>query len=398
MALVLIRLTLTHPNATSTTGSVVIVVNGSGPSGTGLTSPLTVNVPGITTGAVPVSFIAGTGGYQYDAAGIAPGSFVATFTDSATPANTLTVPFAILALPTVLATPPALAAAHLPVLLALQAEPAGNPVQPAALVVVVEVQRGTAWEAAGTLREVSDTTGRAEFYLNEYLKSQFSPTPPDESGAADPALGIRYRARYGRAPFDGTAGTEAGTITGLAVNAAQPVNPTAAALPLGLGPAMPYAAVPASYARFQSIVLTGATGVANVPTVAVNSGAYPCPVRQFVWLHPSGAWCWGLFAGRHEHGAETGDDVTVRRADGDYYVSGGDTRETLRVYSDKLDWPTFLVLRTIRLARRVYERLPSGQYLPVLLERGAFMEYKETDKLFEVNFTARYPVQVVQTF
>lgn len=365
-------------------GQVGIAFYAPGPTGPPLysftgTAPGTVNCPGVASGSYFIS--AGFAG---------PPSSVATATYSV-PA------YAPPAAPTVQQAPPALAAAHLPVLLALLAAPFGDPPQAAALVVAVEVYRAGLWQLAGVLREVCDATGRAEFYLNEYLKTQFDPTPPDESGTPDPALAIRYRARYGRAPFDGTTG-EAGTVQGLALNAALPVNPTAAALPLGLGPPMPYAAVPASSARFQSIVLADASGVANVPTVAVNSSAYPCPVRQFVWLHPSGAWCWGLFAGRHEHGAETGEDVTVRRPDGDYYVGGGDTRATLRVYSDKLDWPTFQVLRTIRTARRVYERLPSGQYLPVLLERGAFADYKETDKLFEVNFLARYPVQTVQTF
>jgi hypothetical protein len=41
--------------------------------------------------------------------------------------------------------------------------------------------------------------------------------------------------------------------------------------------------------------------------------------------------------------------------------------------------------------------LPSGAYVPVLLERGANPGYQETDKTFEVNFTARYPVQSIQT-
>ena len=394
MAITLVSSTLTQPTTATPTGTFDVVAVRGGTSG-----PLSIAIPGVTAGAEAMTAQAG-GNYSYHRAGLSGADYVATVYDMAFIAQApLIIPFQIVALPpTVLATPPALVAAHLPTLLALQATPAGNPVQAAALVVAIEVYRAGVWQSAGMLREVCDATGRAEFYLNEYLKTQFSPTPPDESGAADPALAIQYRARYGRAPFDGVyAGTQAGLVTGLAVNAALPVNPTGAALPLGLGPAMPYSSVPATYARFQSIVLAYASGVANVPTVAVNSSAWPCPVRQFVWLHPSGAWCWGLFSGRHEHGAETGDDVTVRRADGDYYVGGGDTRETLRVYSDKLDWPTFQVLSTIRRARRVYERLPSGQYLPVLLERGAFVEYKETDKLFEVNFTARYPVQVVQT-
>lgn len=397
MALSLDSLTILAPTATVATGGVLFYVRGYD------LRPLTFTGSGgytardETSGTTTMPDIP-DGRNEFYQRGLAPGTYRGTVVDSGSPALTLAVVFTIPALPVVLSAPPALVAAHLPVLLAIEAAPYGLPLQTSTVVVAVEVRRGIQWEPAGLLREVCDGNGRAEFYLNEYLKTQFSPTPPDESGAPDPALAIRYRARYGRAPFDGTAATESGTVEGLALNAALPINPLGAALPFGMGPAMPYAAVPAGAARFQSIVLTGATGVANVPTVAVNSGAYPCPVRQFVWLHPSGAWCWGLFAGRHEHGAETGDDATVRRADGDYYVGGGDTRATLRVYSDKLDWDTFLVLRTIRTARRVYERLPSGQYLPVLLERGAFTDYKETDKLFEVNFLARYPVQTVQTF
>ena len=390
MALTLVSLLVVQPTAAVPTGGVVFIIN----SGT---RPLTFTATGVTTGAETlINQANGTTLYTKDSLPI--GTYTGTVTDSSTPALTLVITFTIAALPIVQAAPPALVAAHLPVLLALQADPPAPGIA-AALVVALDVLRAGVWQSAGVLREVCDGNGRAEFYLNEYLKSQFSPTAPDESGTPDPALAIRYRARYGRAPFDGTAGGEAGTVTGLALNAALPVNTTGAALPLGLGPAMPYSSVPATYARFQSIILAGATGVANVPTVAVNSSAWPCPVRQFVWLHPSGAWCWGLFSGRHEHGAETGEDVSVRRPDGDYYVGGGDVRDTLRVFSDKIDsWATYQVLRTIRKARRVYERLPSGQYLPVLLERGAFVEYKETDKLFEVNFTARYPVQVVQTF
>ena len=88
----------------------------------------------------------------------------------------------------------------------------------------------------------------------------------------------------------------------------------------------------------------------------------------------------------------------MRRAGGDYYVGGGDVRRTLRVYSDKVDFATFLVLREVRRSRRVYERLVSGLYVPVLVEKGSAVDYKETDKIFEVNFTVKYPVLPVQTF
>jgi len=306
-----------------------------------------------------------------------------------------TVP-AYLPPPVATATPPAIAAAHLPMLLVLEAAPTGTPLAASALLLVVEVYRG-AWVEVGRLRGVCDaTTGLARFDLSEYLKTQFSPTPPDESGGYDPALAIGYRVRYGRAAdFDGTAGDEAGTFEGLAVNAAEVVNPAGAPLPLALGPAAPYASVPAGFARFRSTL--DAAGIKNRATVPVVAST--CAFRQFVWLHPSGAWAWGLFGGRHVHGVELTDDVVVRRAKGeDYYVGGGDTRDTLQVYSDRISWPEFLVLRTIRKSRRVYERLPSGLYVPVLLERGTFPEYKETDKLFAVDFTARYPVQPVQTF
>ena len=388
MALTLVSLTLTQPTASTATGAAVISVS------TAATGQVTVNIPGLTPGVIPVSYVAGPNAYQYASSAVPPDAYVATFTDGA--GATLAVPFVINAYDS---TPPALVAAHLPVPAVLRAAPAGTPPQPAALLLVVEVLRGTAWLPAGTLRETCDpVTGTARFELSEYLKSQFTPTPPDETGGPDAALAVRYRARYGRAPgFTGAAGTEAGSFTGLALNAALPVNPGADPLPLALGPPIPYGTVPTGLARFRSTIAADGLSVGNAPVTP--EAAAPCPARQFVWLHPSGAWCWGLFTGRHEHGAETGDDVTVRRAKGeDFYAGGGDTRATLKVYSDKVDWPTFERLRSIRTARRVYERLASGEYVPVLLERGGFAEYRETDKVFEVNFTARYPVQVVQTF
>lgn len=178
------------------------------------------------------------------------------------------------------------------------------------------------------------------------------------------------------------------------------VNPAGAALPLALGPPAPYASVPVGYARYRSTVNAAGTGIGNVAAVPEAASDWPCPVRQFVWLTREGAWAWGFFAGRHEHGTETGggEATVLRQAGGvERYADAGDTRPTLRVYSDVLDWSTYLVLRGVRTSVQVYERLVTGAYVPVLVERGAFVEYKETDKVFEVNFTARYPVAVLQT-
>lgn len=386
MAITLLSLTLIQPTATVPTGAAQFSVDG--PSGS-----YTISIPGLTTG--PVAMTTQAVGYLYYRDLIPGGSYVATASNGT---DTLAIPFTITGLPTVDATPPALAAAHLPMQLVLRAAPAGTPLAPAALLLVAEVLRGTAWLEVGRLRETCDPVlGTAYFDLSEYLKTQFADTAPDESGDPDPALSIRYRVRYGRSPgFTGTVGTEAGTVSGLAVNAAEAVNPGADPLPLAIGPVSPYASVPLTYAGFCSTVNAAGTGIGNLPVVPAV--AAPCPVRQFVWLTRRGAWAWGLFTGRHEHGTDTGDDVTVRRAGGDFYVGGGDIRQTLRVYSDKVDFATFLVLREVRRARRVYERLPTGLYVPVLIEKGSFADYRETDKVFEVNFTVRYPVLVVQTF
>lgn len=396
MALTLISLTLVQPTAALPTGAVQIAVQLAAPA----TAPLTIFIPGLTTGYVPLT--QQPIGYLYFATGVAPGSYTALVRDDSG-AATLSVPFTLFALPTTERTPPALVAAHLPVLAVLRAAPRADALTgllaPTALLLVVEVRRGTSWQPAGQLRGVCDATlGTARFNLSEYLKTQFADTPPDETGGFDAALAIAYRVRYGAAAdFDGSAGAEGGTFAGLALNAAEPV--LATALPLALLAPSPYASVPVGYAGFRSTVDATGAGVANVPTVPASASGWPCPVRQFVWLAPSGAWAWGLFSGRHEHGTETSEDAIVRRSGGaDYYVGGGDVRPTLRVYSDKLDWPTFQALRGIRRARRVYERLPSGLYVPVLVEKGSAVDYKETDKTFEVNFTARYPVLPVQTF
>ena len=396
MALSIINVVVTPPSvAGAADGRIRFDVTNNGPYGFNVyitdatnttvyvgpaTSPLSYDVPG---------FVAGTYYLNAYQPGGVQAEYVAMMYDPPAAAP-----------PTVETLPAALVAAHLPVMVVLRAEPqyVNQVLTASVLLLVIEAKDGTGWREIGRERKGCDPVlGTVRFNLSEYLKTQFSETPPDESGAGDPALGYQYRARFGRVPaFTGAAGTEAGAFGGLAVNAALPVNPGANPLPIGLGPLMPYANVPATAARFQSIA--SATGVANVATVPVNSTAWPCPARQFVWLDPSGAWVWGLFTGRHEHGTDTGEDAQVRRAEGDYYVGGGDTRPTLQVYSDKLDWPTFQVLVGIRRARRVYERLASGQYVPVLIGRGAQHDYKETDKAFEVNFTAKYPVLTVQTF
>lgn len=314
--------------------------------------------------------------------------------------TTLTAPAFVLPPPTLESRPPALTAAHLPVLALLRATPTGDPLTPALLLLVIEVNRAGVWQPAGQLAERCDNlTGLARCNLSAYLNTQFSPTAPSEDGQPDPALAVPYRVRYGRlADFDGTPGAEAGTFSGLAVNAAAPVNPAGLPLPLPLGPAAPYASVPPGYARYRTTVNADGTGLVNVPALPEAAADWPCAVRQFVWLSPEGAWAWGFFSGRHEHGTETGEPTTVRGPGGvERYADAGEPRDTLRVYSDVLDWPAYQVLRGVRRSVQVYERLASGAYVPVLVERGAFAEYRETDKVFEVNFTVRYPLAAIQT-
>lgn len=386
----LVTETVLQPTAAVPTGGYVLRIADN-------IGALSIAIPGSPFAATQAMTAIVDGSYLFSGAGFAVGTYTATVTDAGGPL-TLTATFQIVGLPTLDAVPPALAAAHLPVLLVARAAPLGFLPAPAALLLVVEVLRGAAWQEVGRLRETCDpVTGTCAFDLSEYLKTQFTDTAPDESGDPDPALAIPYRARYGRLPtFTGPLGTEAGTVAGLAVNAAEVVNPGGDPLPLVLGPASPYASVPTGFAGLLSTVNAAATGIGNVPTVPAL--AAPCPVRQFVWLTRRGAWSWGLFTGRHEHGTDTAEDAIVRRAGGDYYVGGGDVRRTLRVYSDKVDFATFLVLREVRRSRRVYERLVSGLYVPVLVEKGSAVDYKETDKVFEVNFTVKYPVLPVQTF
>jgi hypothetical protein len=386
MALTLLSLTLVQPTAITPTGAAQFSVDG--PPGS-----YTIAIPGLTTAPEPMTTQAV--GYLYYRASIPPGSYVATFSNGT---DTLTIPFAIIAPPTVDSQPASVTAAHLPMLATLRADPTGTPLAPAVLLAVVEVFKGGAWVSAGKIREVCGALGTARVDVSEYVKTQFAETPPDESGGADPALGIRWRVRYGRATdFDGTPGDEAGTYGGLAVNAAEVVNPGLAPYPLALGPASPYTAVPTGAARFVTTVNAAADAVVNLSTIPVDASR--CAARQFVWLHPSGKWAWGFFSGRHDHGDETSDGLVVRRANGvRKYVSRGDVGEVLNVYSDKIEnFATYNYLRSVRTSVQAYERLASGLYVPVLVEAGSYPGYKETDKLFEVNFTVRYPLQVRQT-
>lgn len=305
--------------------------------------------------------------------------------------------------PRLVFTPPAFVAAHLPVILAVLAPPVGRAAArtPAVLLACVDVAAGAGWREVARIRRAADAaSGTARFELSAYLSGLFTPTPPDESGANDPALAVRYRVRVGQAntartPYTGAPGTEAVTFTGWAVNAAVPVNPFGAALPQPLGPPRPHDTVPPGYATFRTYL--SASGVVNANEASVVAADWPCPVRQFVWLDPTGAWQWGLFTGRHEHGTEVSDGTQVRRAAGDRYASRGDVRRTLRVYSDKVDRATFDGLVGVRDSLQAYERLPTGAYVAVLVEAGSFRDYQETDKLFTVEFLARYPVLARQT-
>ena len=390
--------TVTQPTATVATGGLDIRVTN---DTTQLSIALaTTDYPPVVIAPAGTAMAALRGGdYVYIVAGLPPATYQAIITDTPT-GLTLSAVFQILAPPTADTTPPALTAAHLPALAVLRAAPSGSPLAPAALLLIVEVSRAGGWQEVGRLREVCDaTTGTARFDLSEYLKTQFAKSDPLEGGGIDPALSIPYQARYGRADsFTGIVGTEAGTFAALAVNAAVQLNPSGAVLPLPIGPTAPYASVPAGYARFRSTVNAAGTGITNVDTTPEVAADWPCAVRQFVWLDPAGAWAWGFFSGRHEHGTEAGEPTVLRQAGGvERYADAGDTRDTLRVHSDVLDWPTYQVLRGVRRSPQVYERLPTGAYVPVLVERGSFNEYKETDKVFAMDFTVRYPLQTIQT-
>lgn len=392
----LVSLSVVQPTAATPTGGFVLRV-------TDGTSPLTIGVtPAVAPPGTAMTAIV-DGGYLYTIDGLLPDTYVATVTDAAT-GLTLTATIYLVALPVAETTPPVLLAAHLPALAIVRAAPLPEApayaLAPARLLLVVEVFRAGDWQEAGRLAEICDeATGLARFDLSEYLKTQFSKTAPLEDGLPDPALAIRYRARFGRTgSFDGVVDTEAGSFAGLAVNAAVQLNPAGLPLPLPLGPAAPYASIPVGYAGYRSTVNAAGTGIGNAPAVPEVATDWPCAMRQFVWLTPEGAWAWGFFSGRHEHGTETGEPTVLRQAGGvERYADAGDTRDTLRVYSDVLDWATYQVLRGVRRSPQVYERLATGAYVPVLVERGSFVEYKETDKVFAVDFTVRYPVVTIQT-
>lgn len=111
MALLLRSLHLTQPTTTAD-GTAEFVVDGTGASanfGQGLTAPLTVTIPGVVTGQ-QVNYVLGPNGYSCSFAGLLPGDYEATFTDSAAPTPaSLVVPFRVNARPVLGCTDPAAA-------------------------------------------------------------------------------------------------------------------------------------------------------------------------------------------------------------------------------------------------------------------------------------------------
>jgi hypothetical protein len=338
---------------------------------------------------------------------LAPGSYPVTLVDSAaTPAtrtgnvlvpaaviNGCTLPGALNYNPTATANdgscqfvavdgqPAGLVAAHLPIAVQLRAAPIGG--QPALVYLFLETAPTAAgpWTAAGTKRAAADpATAAVSFNVSEEAKALLRISPPVEAGV-DPALSVLLRLRY--------VVRDAATSTDRFADTLVPFRALNAAL------APPASGVLATGGYWDTAATLAAGVTATVPALP-----YPgCPGRVLVWLNRAGGWEQGVFTGRHLHGDDQTDPIAYRDAAGaDRYASKGVVRDTLQVYSDKLDFATYTAYRGVRRAIQVYERTGAGQYTPVLVSGGSYQEYQEqTDKLFEVNFTLSYPPVLIQT-
>jgi hypothetical protein len=246
------------------------------------------------------------------------------------------------------------------------------------------------WVEFAQAKDVCDDTATVRFNLSEAAKSLLRIQPPVESGT-DPNLSALLRVRYEVLDPETLEPTYTGQV-GIcrALNAV--IRPVSGAV---LTTAIPYPNVPTSGALWT----TKATYAAGVTATPAALNATDCTARQFVWLNRKGVWDSAFFYGRHVHGTDQQDPISFRDAAGsDRYASKGNVRATLQVYSDLIDWPTYMAIRFIRRSIQVYERQAAGMYVPVLINVESFPEYTEqTDKTFQVNFTVSYPAQLIQT-
>ncbi|TGE08758.1 hypothetical protein [Hymenobacter fodinae] len=232
--------------------------------------------------------------------------------------------------------------------------------------------------------------------LSEYLKAHFTISAPVESGP-DAALVLFYRANWGLQPaYTGATGTPIGGTGDLRVlNAAE-------RLPVGQRKLsrVAYANVPEDFARFENTISLSPARVVAESNIPESATEWPCPqfYRQFVWLNRFGGWDWGLFRGKHEHGTDVADGTGYTDETGtERYASRGPVRRTMNVYSDRLTATQAAILRGIRSSIQVYERLPTGQYVPLKVQPGSFRDYQVLDKIYVVDFTVAYSPLLIQT-
>lgn len=384
--------------------------------------PLTIDIPGLTGGIVTMDAPAsGPNVYAYEFQPVPPGTYSATIYD-ASPAKlpSFTVSFTVNQQGPITygcTTPralnydpratrdtaptacefvqtfqlPGLAAAHLPLPVAVRSSPTATGL---ATIVVLVLETADAlagpWQEFGRLKRVCDDTATAVFDLSEAAKSLLRIRPPVESGV-DPSLSALLQVRYIIYDPETLTPLSTGTVGQLRVLNAV-VAPVSGAL---LTTLTPYATQPQGAALWATRA-TLAGGVVATPAPLPTDGCQP---RQFVWLNAAGAWDSGFFYGRHGHGTDQADSISYRDVSGaDRYARRGVVRATLQVYSDKLDWPTYQAVRGVRDAVQVYERVGLGRYVPVLLPTESYQEYQEvTDKTFNVNFNLSYPAQLIQT-
>lgn len=414
----IVSLTVTQPSPQVSTGTVAVVADKGDSSG-----PLTIEIPGYTLGIEPMT--PGPGGNQYSYTGtrVPPGATYTAFVYDASPAKLPTVSQEFTVDPAPTGAPgcttpralnydpnaafdptpslcefvqvprlPRLVAAHLPIPLMVRASPTASGL---ASIVRLLLATGTSlsgpWVEFGRLAVVCDDTATAFFNLSESAKSLLTTIPPPVEAGVETGLSALLRVSYEVLDPETLDPVFAGVVgVTRALNAV--VSPAASG---NFTSPSPYADLPAGAALWESDVTYADGMISSLVTLPSNG----CRARQFVWLNKAGAWDTGYFYGRHQHGTDQADASTYRdEAGADRYAKRGTVRDTLQVYSDKLDWATYQHLRKVRTSVQVYERLGPKRYVAVLVAAESYPEYQEqTDKTYEVNFTVSYPAQLIQT-
>ncbi|MGI4871489.1 MAG: hypothetical protein ACRYFX_09960 [Janthinobacterium lividum] len=427
MALSLVSINLTQPVSPATTGSADVVIGGNGGKSVFLVARFTTSGGSGTINATPNATTGTTATFNLTA--LAPATYACEATVEGDP-TTLTFSFVINAPTTppvqvlgcispnafnydpaantdttptscvyalVDVAPAQLVAAHLPIPVVVRAAPTVSGA-PAVVRLLLETAPSTedpsttaAWVEFGQLKKVCGQDASASFNLSEAAKSLLRITPPVESGT-DASLSALLRVRYERIDPETRQVTDTDVVGSCRVlNAVvQPVAGAELTAPLA------YDSLPTGAAYW----LTSATYLDGIVSTDRGLPLSNCPaVQQFMWLNAKGAWDSGFFTGRHVHGTDQADPISYRDTAGaDRYAKRGTVRDTLQVYSDKVDFATYSLLRGVRNSVQVYERLPGGGYVPVLVASESYQEYQEqTDKTFQVNFTVSYPAQLIQT-